>query len=235
MRRMIVWGVLLALVAVGGFLYMFNREGVMNWVDASRGYPKAKTPQEAVDLFKKALRARKYDKAAKYCTKDYAEQLKKAAEGGKEVGEAIDDVKYRLEKDGVSSKEIETVLAWHDPFPATLDYTLKNITDKDAALYVTATFAEYPKDYEVDAALLKGLYAEQQNPIAVLKEGEEWKIDFKVTPDSRKRLDYFVQRAKAYSTAFRKMSEELRTERTTKAEVDKRFKEIIIEAVRVNK
>ena len=117
MRRIVVIIALLAVVGIGGFLYLFKREMVKGWFQSARGYPDATTPQECVDNFKKAVAARNYDMAAKYCTKDYAEQLKKGADAGKELGTAIDDLTHRMKNDGVLTTEIEWILWLNDPAP----------------------------------------------------------------------------------------------------------------------
>src|SRR6476620_3081428 len=99
MRRMMTIVALLAVVGIGGFLFMFKREAMQELVAGGRGYPKAKTAQECVDLFQKALKDRKYDMAGRYCTKDYAEQLKRGNDAAQELGIAIDDLKHRMKND----------------------------------------------------------------------------------------------------------------------------------------
>ena len=120
MRRKITIIGLLAVLCIGGFLFLFKREAVGDVIDGFRGYPKAKSPQECVDSFKKAIKERKYDKAAKFCTKEYAEQLKRGADAGHDLGESIDDLIHRMKNDGVLTSEIEFVLFQNDPLPPDL-------------------------------------------------------------------------------------------------------------------
>ena len=70
MRRFMPLIVLL-LIAGGAFFYFFM------WEDTK--WPKAKTSLEAIDNFNKAVKNRDYKHAAKYCSKQYAELLTKAA------------------------------------------------------------------------------------------------------------------------------------------------------------
>jgi hypothetical protein len=239
MRRLVTILGLLAVLGIGGFLYMFKREAVADLADSARGYPKAKTPQECVDLFKKAVKERKYDKAAKYCTKDYAEQLTKAAPAAKELGTAIDDLTHRMQSDGVLTSEIELVLFYNDPLPPALTMTIKTTGDKESTATLGVTEPKlrtnYPASWEYDARFVRGLYAYLPGEVRLVKDGEYWKIDFPVVPAQREQVDHVIGNHRDYVISFNKMAEEVRIERTTKAEVEKRFKELLTDAVRAKK
>ena len=236
MRRIITIVGLLAVLGIGGFLYLFKREAVAELVDGARGYPQAKTPQECVDNFKKAVKERKYDKAAKYCTKDYAEQLKKAAEAGHDVGTAIDDLSHRMKNDGVLTSEIEFVLFVHDPLPQDLKLTVQSPGDKEATATVSVDnpiLQSTPtKTWKVDPLFIKAFYYDYpRSQVRLVKEGDYWKIDIPVTPAMRDRVDRFVRNHKDYVIALKKMSEEVRTERTTKVDVTNRLEDLLGDAV----
>lgn len=103
--------------------------GVAAWVyfgDDIRGFPNAKSASQAADLFAKAVKERDYKTAAKYCTKAYAEQLIKGHDKGKAVGEAIDDLKSRMEQSGVSTDETKLVLFLIDPLPKAFTIATKD-------------------------------------------------------------------------------------------------------------
>ena len=74
MVRLIVL-ILVGLLFFGGHYMVVFKRGDVN--KTLGGYKKAATPQEAADMFKKAITDRDYAIAADYCTKDYAEQLKR--------------------------------------------------------------------------------------------------------------------------------------------------------------
>ena len=62
--------ILLALVG-GGIYVVFYTDLLKKGQEAIQGYHDAKTPQEAMDLFRKAIQSRKYDTAARYVTNAY--------------------------------------------------------------------------------------------------------------------------------------------------------------------
>ncbi len=236
MRRLIVL-IGLAVVVVGAAgLYMFKREMVMELYEANvLGFGTAKTPQECADRFRKAVAKRDYKIAAKYCTKDYAEQMLKAAAAGKDLGEAIDDVTFRMEKDGVLTSEAEVILFLNDPLPKAITLTPQSGSDTEALAAIDVNKPTLkttnPGSWKIDVLFIQGFYAEQGSRVKMVKQADGWKLDFVVTPAVRQRFDRVVTAHKDYVNALKKMSEEVRTERTTKVDVDRRLKELLDEAV----
>lgn len=235
MRRSFVLIGLLAVLGIAAYLYLFKREATLEVYDSARGYPKAKTPQECVDNFKKAVAARKYDKAAKYCTKEYGEQLTRGAEAGKELGQAIDDLSHRMRHDGVMTSEMEAILFLNDPLPKDVTMTLQNPGEKEATATIGLPKHEVEtttKTWKVDWLFVQAFYYDyQRGVVRLVKEGEVWKIDIPVTPEMRNRVDRLNRCYKDYVNALQKMSEEVRIERTTKADVANRLNELLGEAV----
>lgn len=236
MRRIITIVGLLVVVCIGGYLFLFKREAVGELADSARGYPRASTPQECVDNFKKAIKDRKYDKAAKYCTKEYAEQLRRGAEAGQELGTAIDDLSHRMKNDGVMTSEIEWILFINDPLPPDLKLTVQTTGDKEATASIAVenpVWQSTPtKTWKYDPQFVQAFYFDyQRSQVRLVKEGEYWKIDFPVTPNMRNRFDRLVSCYKDYVNALKKMSEEVRTERTTKVDVTNRLEELLSGAV----
>jgi hypothetical protein len=236
MRRIVTIAGLFLVCVVGGYLGLFKRDAVADLSDSARGYPRAK---ECVDLFKKAVAARKYDKAAKYCTKEYAEQLTRSAPAAAELGEAIDDLNFRLNQDGVTTSELDLVLFYHDPLPPRLTLTLKTTSETEATAVFGVTEPKLQTNYlsawEIDIRFAKALYAYVPGTVRLVKQGDQWKLDVPVTPDQRVQVDTLVAHHKDYVNAFKKVAEEVRTDRTTKLEVEKRFKELLSEAIRAKK
>lgn len=236
MRRIITIVGLVVVLGVGGFLYLFKREAVAELFDGARGYPQAKTPQECVDNFKKAVSERKYDKAAKYCTKEYAEQLKKGADAAHDIGTAIDDLSHRMKNDGVLTSEIEYILFLNDPLPPDVKMTVQSPGDKEATALISVDNpvlqSKPTKTWKFDPQFIKAYYFDYPRAeVKLVKEGDHWKIDIPVTPDMRNRVDRLVRVHKDYVNALKKMSEEVRTERTTKVDVTNRLEELLNEAV----
>jgi hypothetical protein len=236
MRRMIVPIAFFAVVGIGIFLYLFKKEAVLELYDANiGGYPKAKSAQQCVDLFKKAIKAREYKTAAKYCSKEYAEQLTRAHDAARELGKAIDDLTFRMEKDGVSSSEIDVLLFLHDPFSPDLSLTIQTSGDTSATASVDVSKpslkTQRPGTWTVDPLFLQALYFGQPAGWVIQSEDKVWKINLGVMPAQRERIDRLISHSKNYSNAFKKMSEELRVERTTKNDVEKRLRDLLTEAV----
>ena len=152
---------LLAVLGIAAFLYLFKREAVGEVIDSARGYPRAPPPRSAW-TFKKAVKERKYDKAAKYCTKDYAEQLTRGAEAATAVGEAIDDLSHRMKNDGVMTSEIEYILFLNDPLPPELTLTLQTPGESEAtaAMGVSNPVLQSAptKTWKFDPAFIKAYY-----------------------------------------------------------------------------
>lgn len=239
MLRKIVMLTFAGVIAFAAFMFLFQRDTLANWVDSARGYPQAKSPQQCVDLFLKAVKERKFDKAAKYCTKDYAEQLEKSADAARELGVAIDDLKYRMEKDGVGTSEMNYVIFVHDPLPTDITLTLQ-VTGESKAEARFAAIAPVIQSqslgtWDLDTKFQRGLYFYVPQVVQLNRDGGNWKIDVPVVPAQREQVERMVSNHKDYVNAFKKMSEELRVERTTKVEVERRFKELLTEAVKSKK
>lgn len=236
MRRFVPLFIVAAL-AGAGFMYMFKREMVMEQYEGIvLGFPAAKTPEKCVEGFNKAIQDRNYKMLAKYCTKDYADLLMKSADAGKEVGKAIDDVTFRMQKDGVLTKEIEAVLYLNDPLPKAVTATMKSSSENSAVAVLSTTEPSFDLGkagvWDMDLAYVQGFYAGQIGFVKMVKEGAVWKFDLPVNPGVRDRFGRVFTVHMDYVNAFKKMSEEVRVERTTKEDVAKRLKELMTEAVR---
>ena len=236
MRRIVTIVGFAVVFVIGGYVSLFKREAVADMADSARGYPKARTPQECVDLFKKAVAARRYDKAAKYCTKEYADQLTRGADAAQEVGEAIDALAARLSQDGVTSSELDLVLFYHDPLPSRLTMTVRSTGESQATAVLGVAEPRlqtyYPSTWEIDLRFAKALYAYVPGTVRLVKRDDYWKLDIPVTPEQRVQVDTLIARHKDYVTAFKKAAEDVQTDKTARAGVEKRFKELLGEAVR---
>jgi hypothetical protein len=236
MRRIVTVAGFAVVFVVGGYVSLFKREAVADMADSARGYPKAKSPQECVDLFKKAVAARRYDKAAKYCTREYAEQLTRGADAAQDIGEAIDELNTRLTQDGVATSELDLVLHYHDPLPSRLTMTIKSTGESEATAVLGVTEPRlqtyYPSTWEIDLRFAKALYAYVPGTVRLVKQDEHWKIDVPVAPEQRVQVDTLIARHKDYVNAFRKAAEEVGTDRTTREGFEKRLKELLGEAIR---
>ncbi len=87
MRKLIVQVAALLLITGVAYLGLFQRQAVMGLFKQARlnakGYTPAKSPEEALDRFRKAVKDRDYEAAASYCGGDFVEQINKAAPGAR--------------------------------------------------------------------------------------------------------------------------------------------------------
>jgi hypothetical protein len=239
MRRIInITGLSFVFLACG-YLVLFKREAMADMADSARGYPKARSPQECVELFRKAVAARRYDKAAKYCTKDFAEQLTRSADAADVLGEALDDLTARMEQDGISTGDLNLVLFYHDPLPPRLTMAVKTAGTSEATAILGVSdprlLSYYPSSWPIDVRFTKGLYAYVPGTVRLVLDGEQWKIDVPVSPEQRIQVDALISNHMDYVVVFKKMSEDLQAGRTPKDRAELRFKELLAEAIRAKK
>ena len=76
---------------IGGFWFI-TKENMDKGVAAVKGYTGAKDPAQAMDKFREAIHNRDYKSASYYCTKNYAEMLKKSHDNASELGSTIDNI-----------------------------------------------------------------------------------------------------------------------------------------------
>lgn len=211
--------ILLALIA-GGVYVVFFTDWLKKGREAVEGYYDAKTPQEAMDYFRKAIQNRKYETAAKYVTKDYAEQLKRAHTAASEMGSVIDSIWGYMDKSGFKPEKAVTVLAALDPFPTWFKVkdAPKQKDDKAVGLYE----AEPPSQFNpasvagatagFDMKMLSNPLVPQTmrhpiiglggGPVALVKEDDVWKLDVKVPPAQVQAIGHYIDNYKSYHTAL---------------------------------
>src|SRR5262249_13217264 len=109
---------LILLAIVGGGIYVvFYTDLLKRGEEWARGYKDATTPLEAMDSFKRAITDRRFTMAAKYCTGDYAEQLKRADEAARAMGTLIDGLYTKMQNKGYESDKSVATLNKLDLFP----------------------------------------------------------------------------------------------------------------------
>ncbi|MEZ6142750.1 MAG: hypothetical protein R3B84_19485 [Zavarzinella sp.] len=252
MRKILVIGGLLAVLGVGAFLYFYKKEDTLELKDKLAGYGSATTPDECVTRFQKAIKERNYKMAAKYVSAEYAEQFVKAAEAAEAFGEAIDDLDARLEQSGVKSDEAKLMLYFLDPLPKTTEVKLAKTGDTEAVASITITCpnavglkdAHLFSDDSLDARIMGALfrnnafafnapatYSYVTNP-KLVQEGEKkyWKIQLVVNPVLRARVDFLNANYKEYVNILNKLSSDVKTDATTKSNVNVEFANLLREA-----
>jgi hypothetical protein len=120
--------ILAVIVLGGGYVAVFKWD---EWVKplfgegkrALAGYKAAKTPQEAMEYFAKAIKDRDYETAAQYVDGTYKQDLERAhTKGARDVAKEIDGFKAWVANKGHSTEFIVTSLFWLDPFPTNFQF-----------------------------------------------------------------------------------------------------------------
>lgn len=238
MRNFLVLLALLGAVGGGVYLWAYKKKEVKELADSAQGYPEAKSPKEAADLFRKAIKERKYGKAAKYTTAKYAEMLNKGDEAARKLGEAIDNLAYQMNERSVATDELRIVLYGFDPFPKDITITVGKETDTVALATISPEGVKLvgqgrPYDtWAVDRGFWGALYAGLSSQAKIVKEGEAWKFDFPVTPTMQASVTRLNDKYKYYAQLLEKVSGELKRDPSTKEDFKRRLKEILEEAAR---
>jgi hypothetical protein len=113
--------ILAALVLGIGYVAIFQRDWVMSLfrsgTEAAEGYTNAESPQQAAQLFTKAIKARKFKTAAKYVKGNYKEHLERAHDAAAEMGVLLDKIVTYAKNKGFDSDTAMNLLSRLDPFP----------------------------------------------------------------------------------------------------------------------
>ncbi len=120
--KVLFWLIIVGLLgAIGLFVFVEDSRPpiVKKWFRQAMGLGPAKTPTEALDRFREAVKKRDYATAAEFCDTDYREQVLKVAKSARKLGEAIDSLVYNMDKHGVNSKKTLHMLRLLEPFPKT--------------------------------------------------------------------------------------------------------------------
>ena len=247
--RLIMIIIILGVLGTGGYLLWKNNGNVKKAVDEARqevntvvgdvsGYPDAKTPKEAADLFRKAIRERKYESAAKYCTDSYAEILKKCSTAANKLGTSIDNVTYQLNEHSLNTDEMKLILYFFDPFPKELLITVSNVTDKDAVasltpegINLTGSSLEF-SNWHVDTRFWGALYLNLPRNIKIVKQGENWKLDFPIPAELQVSSTRLNDKYKTYVQRLDKLSREIKNDPETKEKTKTRMKELLEDAAK---
>jgi hypothetical protein len=204
-------GILAVIVTSGVFYFIpdYRPKMVQSWILNARGYGPAKTPDEALAKFKKAVKARDYETAALFCTAEYAQQMHKCARQARELGQSIDDLTHTIQ----NVAKIDTprglyTLALLEPFPPDFTYEIKNRSEGAQAVevHIVLDDAKVSKSVSESELTIRGLRLDNRiqrtllpriqdltRAVALREVGMDvqvkpggdkekvWKIDFPVT------------------------------------------------------
>lgn len=229
--KAIVLVVLVAIVLAAGvftFLPGTRPAIVKSWFRTAQGMTPAKTPTEALDKFREAIKKRDYETAAEYCDKDYREQLLKVSKQSQKLGEAIDSLAYNMDKNGVVNQKVKYVLRLLEPFPK----TFKVLDVKESGKQATAEITEDEPMPKLDTPLEADFFNKHGNMIGALlpnapgvvwstvplvkDETGHWKIQVPVTTRLRLSVDTLKDNATNYANAISQVRDEVKNNPVTK-------------------
>ncbi|MCI0638736.1 MAG: hypothetical protein L0Y72_06215 [Gemmataceae bacterium] len=245
--------ILLAIVGSAVGVFGFNAfglrdqffSGVQKGKEFVQGYNAAKSPTEAMDMFRKAIQNRQYKTAAKFCTGDYAVQLTKAHDAAAALGEVIDQVQEYMKESGYSGPKAKTLLAKLDPFPTNFSVAAAPVEKKGKTwgLFKIDPIADVGAN--VVSELLRmdlGMFNNNLAPAAtmftgfeIVKESEgdavEWKLFFPIPPIQVQAVSYYMDHYRAYDTGLTKFRREATNQRYgSKAEFERELIKVLEEA-----
>jgi len=206
LHLVIVIGLILVVGAVGAaFLDLAEIPILSETVRGLKGYALAKTPDEALDRYKKALENRNYEMAARYIDGDYAVQLRKQAKVAGRLGKAIDNFRETAKDRSLINEKVELLLARIELFPKTI--SVKDVRvdgDKAGAAIHSETSSRFVKSARV---------------IALKKTDGIWRIDLPLTGADREGLDYLEKNGQHVVNAVDAVKTRMKNDAVTKENV----------------
>jgi hypothetical protein len=198
--------VILGLVAVAiGF-------GVLCFMQWSDGFAPAKTPAEAMEKFREAIQKRRYDAAARYCTRDYAEVLHQGGTSAARLGQVIDAVRAFMKNKELQTDRAVLLLHLLDPFPQNLVIhgAVKQLNDREAvgvfaweplpvsSSTVPLSAPALSVDGKMFQRCLTPGHLFSSGGVKLVKEADGWKLQIVPTPAEQASVRYFTEHAPAY-------------------------------------
>ncbi len=241
MGRIIVIVVVLAAVAGGAYIFLFKKDDATRTV---KGYKKAETPQVAADMLKKAIESREYDMAAFYCTKDYAEQLKRGADAASELGTHLDNCTYQMKERSLIRDEVKVVFFALDPFPKDVQITVgKEAGDTADATLVFSTPIQggnqpsagtWNLRPEIMNVYIRSMVYKNATTVVakVKKDGAEWKFDFPADASLQLRVGHLNDKYKNFTNPLEIVTQEVKNDPSTRENVTSRLKSLLEQAAK---
>ena len=229
--------VLLLAAAVGAMWFVpdIRPEFVKPWFRTATGFTPAKTPEEALDKFKRALAARDYETAALYCSGEYKDVLLKNKEEARVLGVAIDELRDMMKKQGVKSDKSQFVLVMLDPFPASfkIENVKKSGEDKATARLDWSeelkTLGQTPSAWKINNlaynALLPRVILGESLDVSLERGGDgSWTIQVPVSIKDRHLRDsteYLRKNASNFRNALNGLKDDVKNSPPTKETFEK--------------
>jgi hypothetical protein len=219
--------ILLALIGGAAYVWFFQHDWLMGLLrrgqNIAEGYKPARSPSEAMEQFRKAVKDRNYQAAALYCTGDYAEELKRNHDMARRIGQDIDKLLDWMEKKSLDSKNSKALLYYLDPFPPNWKLSgepKKKGDDKAIGAFAPeGSIPERPTAMLVSAKLDSLLFTNVLLPrfpkgVELTREGSgddaQWKINVVLAPKQPEALRLFREKYKRLQSSLDSLIDEAR-------------------------
>jgi hypothetical protein len=228
------------LLATGVFTFIPSTRPpiVKKWFRQASGFTPAKTPTEAFDKFKDAIKKRDYETAAEYCAADYREQMIKVSKAAKKLGDAIDSLTHNMDSQGVVNPKTKYTLRLLEPFPR---FRVVDLKEKDKkAVAIVEEEDPLPKlDDALSGDFIQkhGLMVHSLLPDFFITEIELvkddagiWRISLPVTSRLRQSVDKMKDSATNYANAILLVRDEVKNNPATKEQVQRELEQKLNES-----
>jgi hypothetical protein len=236
--KVLFWLVIVGCIAaVGLFLFVPSSRPpiVKGWFRKAMGLGPAKTPTEALDKFREAIKKRDYETAAEFCDTEYREQVLKVAKGAQKLGEAIDSLVYNMDKHGVISKKAQHMLRLLEPFPKT--FKVVDVKESEGGKKALAKISDDTEQFTAETKPDPTFFSKNRHMIQALSPVEIgidydvielvkedtgfWKIKLPVTPRLRTSVEALKDNATNYANAIIQVRDEVKNNPPTKEGIER--------------
>jgi hypothetical protein len=212
---------------------------------ASQGFSPAKTPGDALDKFKEAIRKRHFKAAATFCTGEYGDELKRAAKKARALAVSVDDLIHNVEEvANINSPQGKLILRRLEPFPR--DFKVINIRETkegddktyaqlllgdDRPINATLTDLSKAAEYQMDPRIIWSLVPNfWDGTVELRKERDGWKILIPTTPFLREKIQYLRDNGGNYVRAMDNLKYSIKHEAATKLDFEQNLRKQLDEA-----
>jgi hypothetical protein len=210
MRVMKLFIVLVLIAAIGAvvvaFLDLYPIPVLSEFAYGIKGYGLAKTPDEALERFNKALEARNYNMATRYLDGECQTQMRKQAKVAERLAKAIDNFRNAAKDRGLNPPEVELMLASVEPFPSRISTKEVKTSGDTATAFIAAESSAraFPRTGQI---------------YPLKKVDGYWRIELPLDPGSRTIFDDLDRYGQGYANALDVVKNRMKSDATTKENV----------------
>jgi hypothetical protein len=242
MRKLVGILALVLVVILGGFVYL-NKDYLLGLgkkvAKQASGYTPAKTPDEAVDKFRKAIQNHDFETAAGYLGGDYAEQMQRGAKSASALAEEIGNLSDQMKQREKNSDQGQFILRALAPFPTEFEVVIdakKKGDDKAVGVIIDKSAGglkidlnQLPKSDPIFHALFRyDPPGQPQAAIAFERLGSgndvHWKIFLPMNQGIRTSVDRLNAKSADFVQALKKVKHDVMHEPMTGKDVETKLK-----------